>query len=52
MKKVEDHPIEDCFGDEISSNDVYFVIARDVVLESNLKRYLLETELVECYQAM
>lgn len=51
MRKVEDHPIEDIFGDEICQYDVYYVFGKDVVSESNLKRYLIESQQVECFQA-
>lgn len=51
MKTVEDHPIEDIFGDEITSDDVYFVFGRNIVLESNLKTYLIQHQFVECFRA-
>lgn len=51
MNKVEDHPIEDFFGEEILVDDVYFVFGKDVVLEHNLKNYLIENQQVECFQA-
>lgn len=51
MKAVVDHPIEDVFGDEICTDDVYFKFGKDVVVEGNLKRYLIENQQVECYQA-
>lgn len=51
MKEVEDHPIEDVFGDEICSGDVYFVFGNEVVLNQNIKRYLIEGHQVECFKA-
>ncbi|MDC2863826.1 hypothetical protein PLX19_04180 [Bacillus sp. BP-3] len=51
MKKVADHPIEDFYGDEILSNETYFVFGEHVVLEENLKHYLMERHQVECFQA-
>lgn len=50
MKKVEDHPIEDFYGDEILTGDVYFKFYSHVVLEENLKRYLIDFK-IECYIA-
>ena len=44
-------PIEDVMGDEILTDDVYFVFGNDVVLESNLKVYLIKNQNIECYQA-
>lgn len=52
MEKVADHPIEDVFGDEICSNDVYFVFGNDVVLEENLKTYLINNQQVYCFRAI
>lgn len=51
IKTVEDHPIEDVFGDEIWPGDVYWVFGKDVVNNINLKKYLIEKQNVECYQA-
>lgn len=51
MKEVTDYPIEDFYGDEILSNETYFVFDQDVVLEQNLKTYLMERHQVECFQA-
>lgn len=51
MKTVEDHPIEDVFGLEIWPGDVYYVIEKDVVSQTNLQRYLVEVQGVECYRA-
>ncbi|HFK2719136.1 TPA: hypothetical protein ACG1DY_004985 [Escherichia coli] len=51
MKPVEDYPIEDIFGDEICTDDVYFIFGKDVVIETNLKRYLIEKQQFECFRA-
>ncbi|MED2985205.1 hypothetical protein P4311_28080 [Bacillus thuringiensis] len=51
MKEVIDHPIEDIFGDEILSGEMYFVFSEQIVLEHNLKTYLIEKQNVECFQA-
>lgn len=51
MKKVVDHPIEDFYGDEVLSNETYFVFGEHVVLEENLKSYLIQQHNVECFQA-
>ncbi|WEG13970.1 hypothetical protein PU629_06275 [Pullulanibacillus sp. KACC 23026] len=51
MKAVEDHPVEDMFGDEILSGDVYFELHSVVVLDKNIKRYLVEVQEVKCYKA-
>lgn len=51
MKTVEDHPVEDIFGDEIWTGDVYYVFGKEVVNASNLQRYLIENQQVECFQA-
>ncbi|KAA0777649.1 hypothetical protein DN392_06510 [Bacillus sp. BB51/4] len=51
MKEVTDHPIEDMFGDEILSGETYFVFGEHIVLEENLKSYLIEKQNVECFQA-
>lgn len=51
MKAIDDHPVEDIFGDEILSNDVYFKLGNDIVLEFNLKKYLIEFQQVNCYVA-
>lgn len=52
LKKVEDHPMEDVFGLEIFEGDVYYVIGKDVVSEMNIKRYLIERQQVQCYEAV
>lgn len=52
IKPEDDHPIEDIFGDEIQCGDVYFTFGNDVVLEENLKTYLIKNQQVECYQAL
>ncbi len=51
MEKVTDHPIEDFYGDEILSNETYFVFDEHVVREHNLKTCLIERHQVECFQA-
>lgn len=50
-KEIVDYPIEDVFGDEILANDVYYKLGQDVVLEGNIKRYLVENHQVECFRA-
>ncbi|WP_157452334.1 YqaI family protein [Bacillus sp. J33] len=52
METCENHPVEDVFGDEICSNDVYFIFGNDVVLEGNLKTYLIGNQQVSCYRAV
>ncbi|MED1408051.1 hypothetical protein [Bacillus paramycoides] len=49
--KEPDHPIEDVFGYEIETDDVYYKIGEHIVLEQNLKTYLIELQNVECFQA-
>ncbi|EEM02467.1 YqaI family protein [Bacillus pseudomycoides] len=51
MKKVADHPIEDVFGDEILSGETYFVFGEHIVLEENLKSYLIQHYSIDCFQA-
>ncbi|MFP3722107.1 hypothetical protein SFC57_02400 [Niallia circulans] len=51
-KKIEDHPIEDVFGDEICEGDTYYVFGKETVLQSNLKQYLIEKQQVQCYEAI
>nr|WP_141547600.1 hypothetical protein [Bacillus pseudomycoides] len=51
MEKVANHPIEDFYGDEILSGETYFVFGEHVVLEENLKSYLIEKHEVLCFQA-
>ncbi|PEL22502.1 YqaI family protein [Bacillus toyonensis] len=49
--KQDDHPIEDVFGEEVQMDDVYYKFGQDIVLEHNLKTYLVEQHQVECFQA-
>lgn len=49
--KQDDHPVEDVYGEEIKTDDVYFKFGEHVVLEHNLKTYLIERHQVECFQA-
>ncbi|WP_141520879.1 YqaI family protein [Bacillus pseudomycoides] len=51
MKKVADHLIEDFYGDEILSGETYFVFGEHIVLEENLKSYLIHYHNVNCFQA-
>lgn len=51
MEKVADHPIEDFYGDEILRNETYFVFGEHIVLEQNLKTYLIHHHNVNCFQA-
>lgn len=38
-----DHPVEDMFGDEIMSNDLYYVMKDgSIVLEQNLAEYAVQ----------
>ncbi|GAB6474391.1 hypothetical protein bcgnr5371_41960 [Bacillus cereus] len=48
--KEPDHPIEDVFGDEIMKGDVYYKFGDHIVLEYNLKPYLIEQQNVECFK--
>lgn len=48
--KEPDHPIEDVFGDEIMKGDVYYKFGNHIVLEYNLKPYLIEQQNVECFK--
>ncbi|WP_244094232.1 YqaI family protein [Jeotgalibacillus salarius] len=52
MKPEENHPIEDFYGIEIYSGDSYFVFGKDVVLATNVKKYLIEEQQLTCYQAI
>lgn len=49
--KQDDHPIEDVFGEEVQTDDIYYKFGQDIVLEHNLKTYLIEQQQVECFQA-
>ncbi|MEC3599370.1 hypothetical protein P9147_28800, partial [Bacillus thuringiensis] len=49
--KEPDHPIEDVYGDEIMQGDVYYKFGDYIVLEYNLKPYLIERQNVECFRA-
>ncbi|MEN1934994.1 hypothetical protein AAIE21_05125 [Paenibacillus sp. 102] len=49
--KQDDHPIEDVFGEEIKTDDVYYKFGEHIVLENNLKSYLIDQQNVECFQA-
>ena len=51
IKPEENHPVEDVLGSEIVSDDVYFIFGNDVVLEENLKVYLIKNQNVECFRA-
>lgn len=51
IKAIADHPVEDFLGSEIQSNDVYFIFNDDVVLEENLKVYLIEYHDIQCFRA-
>ncbi|WP_309087159.1 hypothetical protein [Domibacillus sp.] len=43
QERESDYPIEDIFGDEIMSNDIYFVMKDgSVVLEQNLAEYAVQ----------
>jgi hypothetical protein len=43
QQREADHPVEDVFGDEIMSNDIYFVMKDgSIVLEQNLGEYAIE----------
>ncbi|MED2667563.1 hypothetical protein P4208_08215, partial [Bacillus thuringiensis] len=48
--KEPDHPIEDVYGDEIMQGDVYYKFGDYIVLEYNLKPYLIERQNVECFR--
>ncbi|EOO62745.1 hypothetical protein IKE_05611 [Bacillus cereus VD196] len=50
--KEPDHPIEDVYGDEIMQGDVYYKFGDYIVLEYNLKPYLIERQNVECFRAV
>ena len=52
IKSVEDHPIEDVFGLEITAGDRYWVFGTEVVNDLNLERYLMEKQQVNCYLAI
>ncbi|HDR5354501.1 TPA: hypothetical protein QCS32_006357 [Bacillus thuringiensis] len=49
--KEPDYPIEDVFGEEVQTDDVYYKFGEHIVLEHNLKTYLVEQHHVECFQA-
>ncbi|OAH53866.1 hypothetical protein AWH48_11380 [Domibacillus aminovorans] len=44
MREIEgDTPVEDMFGDEIMSNDIYFIMKDgSIVLEQNLSEYAVQ----------
>ncbi|OAH53116.1 hypothetical protein AWH48_12225 [Domibacillus aminovorans] len=43
LREIEDTPVEDMFGDEIMSNDIYFVMKDgSVVLEQNIGEYAVQ----------
>lgn len=50
-KAETNHPVEDIFGEEILMDDVYFKFGQDIVLEKNLKLYLISKQSVDCYRA-
>ncbi|MEG7840092.1 hypothetical protein J0813_24270 [Bacillus pacificus] len=50
--KEPDHPIEDFFGYEILPDDVYYKFGEHIVLEGNLKSYLIQFQNVECVRAV
>ncbi len=50
--KEPDYPIEDFFGYEILPDDVYYKFGEHIVLEGNLKSYLIQFQNVECVQAV
>ncbi|MGE8013258.1 hypothetical protein [Bacillus mycoides] len=50
--KEADHPIEDVFGEEVKTDDVYYKFGEHIVLEHNLKTYLFEQQQVECFRAV
>lgn len=50
--KEPDHPLEDVFGYEILTDDVYYKFGKHIVLEGNLKSYLIQYQNVECVQAV
>lgn len=52
LVKETDHPIEDVYGDEIMQGDVYYKFGDYIVLEYNLKPYLIEQQNVECFRAV
>ncbi|PEZ60904.1 YqaI family protein [Bacillus cereus] len=52
LVKETDHPIEDVYGDEIMQGDVYYKFGDYIVLEYNLKPYLIERQNVECFRAV
>lgn len=43
LRQVEDHPVEDMFGDEIMKDDLYFIMkGGEIVLEQNLSEYAVK----------
>lgn len=43
QQREADQPVEDVFGDEIMSNDIYFVMKDgSIVLEQNLGEYAVQ----------
>ncbi|MEX0415298.1 hypothetical protein [Bacillus sp. C30] len=50
-EKQDNHPVEDVFGEEVKTDDVYYKFGEKIVLEHNLKSYLIEQQNVECFQA-
>ncbi|OES45838.1 YqaI family protein [Domibacillus iocasae] len=43
QERESDYPVEDIFGDEIMSNDIYFIMKDgSVVLEQNLAEYAVQ----------
>jgi len=43
QERETDYPVEDIFGDEIMSNDIYFVMKDgSIVLEQNLGEYAVQ----------
>ncbi|KIL80702.1 YqaI family protein [Bacillus badius] len=42
IEKVTDHPIEDLFGEEICTKDLYFIMpGGEIVLSHNLGDYMV-----------
>ncbi|PHB54545.1 hypothetical protein COE92_14260 [Bacillus wiedmannii] len=50
--KEPNHPIEDIYGDEVKTDDKYFMFGQYAVLEKNLAAYLIEQQNVECFRAV
>ncbi|MBP3037953.1 hypothetical protein J9303_00330 [Bacillaceae bacterium Marseille-Q3522] len=42
LVQIDDHPTEDIYGDEILPGDTYYTFGEDVVLEMNLKAYVID----------